>query len=54
MFGDGAHGAHNGYGYRSITVGIDFLRRYKQYPVAKDRGRSRPHLVNFERECRVS
>ena len=30
MFGDGAHEAHDGYGYRSITVGIDFLRRYEQ------------------------
>ena len=48
MFSDGAHEAHDGYGYRSITVGIDFLRRYKQYPVAKNRGHSR------KRECRVS
>lgn len=42
MFSDGAHEARGGYGYRSITVGIDLLRRYKQYPVAKDRGPSRP------------
>ena len=54
MSGDGAHEADEGYRYRGITVGIVFLRRYKQYPVAKDRGHSRPHLVNFERECRVS
>ena len=48
MFSDGAHEAHDGYGYRSIADGIDFLRRYKQYPVAKNRGHSR------KRECRVS
>ena len=54
MFGDSAHEAHDGYGFRSVTVGIDFLRRYKQYPVGKDRGHSRPHLVNSECECRES
>ena len=48
MFSDGAHEAHGGYGYRSITVGIDFLRGQKQYPVAIDPGHFR------QRECRVS
>ena len=47
MFSDGAHEARDGYGYRSITVGIDFLRKYQQYPVAKDRGHSRPHFLHL-------
>ena len=54
MFSDGAHEADDGYGYRSITVGIDFLRRYKQYPVAKDHGSFQTTFFQLERECRVS
>ena len=40
MFSDGAHTSHGGIGYRGITVGIDFHRRYDQYSVAKDHGHS--------------
>ena len=54
MFSDGAHEADDGYRYRSITVGIDFLRRYKQYPVAKDRGSLHTTFLQLEGACRVS
>ena len=54
MFSDGAHEAHDGYGYRSISVGIDFLRRYQQYPVTKDRGSFQTTFLQLEREYRMS